>query len=111
MADTAWKAAERAHAADLGVRRIPVTGVDRHGADFTDATCAYQLKVRRALPSWLFAWQAGIVGASAVTGRIGVLVLNRPRRPRAEALVIVRWSDWLRVRPDAARFTKDSPDE
>ena len=111
MADTAWKAAERAHAADLGVRRIPVTGVDRHGADFTDATCAYQHKLRRALPSWMFRWLAGIVTTAGASGRIGVLVLNKPRRPRAEALVVLRWSDWLRVRPDAAHSTEESHDD
>ena len=101
MSDRAWKAAERRHAGDVGTTRIPVTGVDRAGADFTDARCAYQLKVRRALPSWLFDWLVGIVSTAARTNRIGVLVVNRPRQPRADALVIVRWADWLRVRPDA----------
>lgn len=108
MADTAWKAAERAHAADLGVRRIPVTGIDRDGADFADATCCYQLKVRRALPTWLFRWLTGIVATAGASGRLGILVLNRPRRPRAEALVVLRWADWLLVRPDAAHSTEES---
>lgn len=100
MADKSWKAAERAHAADVGVRRIPVTG-ERDGADFRDEQCSYQLKVRRALPSWLFTWLSGIVGAAQGTGRVGVLVLNRPRRPRAEALVIVRWADWVALHGQA----------
>lgn len=94
MADRGWKQAERAHASDLGVRRIPVTG-ERHGADFLDGVAAYQLKVRRAFPVWLFAWLAGIVATASVTGRVGVLVLNRPHSPRRDALVCLRWSDWV----------------
>ena len=70
---------------------------ERHGADFEDPTFAYQVKVRRALPTWLFRWLEGIIGRAAATGRTGVLVLNTPRSPRRNALVCLRWSDWLAV--------------
>lgn len=93
MADKGWKQAERRMAKDVGSQRIPVTG-ERHGADFADALCCYQLKVRKSLPSWLWTWLAGIVGAGKRSGRIGVLVLKQPRQRDDEALVILRWKDW-----------------
>ena len=80
-------------ATDVGSSRIPVTG-ERAGADFAGGPCAYQLKVRRALPQWLFAWLDGICAAGAKRGKVGALVLNLPRRPRRDALVVVRWQDW-----------------
>lgn len=94
MADKAWKAAERSMARDVGTTRIPVTG-ERHGADFEDALACYQLKVRNSLPGWLFTWLSGICWNAGPKGKIGVLVLNRPRRRRQDALVIVTWGDWV----------------
>jgi hypothetical protein len=45
----------------------------------------------------MFTWLDGICSAGATRNQIGALVLNRPRRPRRDALVIVRWSDWCRL--------------
>ena len=58
---------------------------------------AYQAKVRRALPAWLFDWLGGIVTTAKRHDQIGVLVLNRPRSPRRNALVVLRWSDWCEL--------------
>ena len=56
-----WKKAERMYAADVGETRLAVTG-ERAGRDFgTRGPFAYQLKTRRSLPAWLFAWLGGIV--------------------------------------------------
>lgn len=93
MADRGWKRAERMAARDMGTERIPVTG-ERHGADFMDAIACYQLKVRRALPVWLFRWLDGIVATGVRHGKAGVLVLNRPHRRRGDALVILTWRAW-----------------
>jgi len=93
MVDRAWKRSERDHARDVGTERIPVTG-ERAGADFATPLFAYQLKVRRRMPQWLFDWLDGIRGA-ATRDQVGVLVINRPRRPRRDAVVVVRWSDWV----------------
>jgi hypothetical protein len=89
MADRGWKRAERMMARDVGTSRIAVTG-ERHAADFVGGRCAYQLKVRRSLPRWLFGWLDGICGDARRREQIGVLILNLPRRPRRDALVILR---------------------
>jgi hypothetical protein len=97
MADKGWKRAERMIAADAGGQRIPVTG-ERAGADVIAGGYCYQLKVRRSLPGWLFDWLGGIVSASkARPGSTGILVLNRPRQPRRNALVVLRWCDWVDI--------------
>ena len=93
MPDKGWKAAERRYARSVGTERIPVTG-ERHGADYATKMFSYQLKIRKVIPAWLFDWLEGICGAAG-RDRIGVLVLNRPRRRTGDALVVVRHSDWV----------------
>lgn len=91
--DRGWKRAERMIAKDCGGQRIPVTG-ERHGADVSHSLFSFQLKVRRALPVWLFLWLDGICRTARGQSKVGILVLNKPRRPRREALVILRWADF-----------------
>lgn len=79
---------------DVGTQRIPVTG-ERHGADGATAMFTFQFKLRRALPQWLFAWMDGITGTARAQSKIGVLVLKRPRQEDRDALVVLRWSDWV----------------
>lgn len=93
MADKGWKAAERRMARDVGSERIPVTG-ERHGADFADGIAVYQLKVRRAIPGWLWDWLSGIQGTGQRAGKAGVLVLKRPRERDEDAVVVLSWRDW-----------------
>ena len=86
---------KRRYAGDVGETRIPVTG-ERAGRDFgTRGPFAYQLKTRKSSPVWLFAWLSGIVGTARETDQVGVLVLNRRRARRGEALVVLRWTDWV----------------
>ena len=93
VGDKGWKRAERMMARDVAEERIPVTG-ERAGRDFgSRGPFGYQLKVRRMLPKWLFEWLDGICANAARYGQIGVLVLNRPRRPRRHAVVVLRWKD------------------
>jgi len=96
MADKAWKRYERELARDIGERRIPVTGIDRDGADFTGGPYCYQAKYRKVIPSWLFSWLAGICG-TAGKDRVGVLVLNQPGKRRADSIVCLRWADWVDI--------------
>jgi len=111
MPDRGWKQAERAFARDVGTGRIPVTG-ERHGADFVADPFRYQLKIRRVLPRFLFDWLGGICASAATYGQTGVLVVNRPHRPRADALVILRWRDWVDEHgaPPAALATEAGTD-
>ncbi len=94
MPDKGWKKYERRVAGDLGGRRIPVTGIDRHGADVECAMFCVQVKLRKALPSWLWEWLGGISASAERQGKIGVLVLKKPRQQDVDALVVVRYSDW-----------------
>jgi len=89
-------------ARDVGTERIPVTG-ERDGSDFTDTIACYQLKVRRMLPAWLWAWLGGIQGTARRQGRIGVLVLRVPRMRDEEALVVLAWRDWVALHGAAGR--------
>jgi hypothetical protein len=79
-----WKAYELRCAKALGGRRIPVTGIDRAGADVVSDMFFYQVKLRKSIPSWTASDQ----------GKVGVLVLRRPRQEDADALVVLRFSDW-----------------
>jgi hypothetical protein len=90
-----WKGAERRIAADLGGQRIPVTGIDRHGADVRTPMFCVQVKLRKALPEWLWTWLAGIRNDAQPSGRVGVLVLKKPRQKDADGLVVMSYSDFL----------------
>lgn len=94
MKNRSWKAAESRFARDVGSERKPCDG-SREGADFEDALCCYQLKVRRMLPAWLWEWLTGIRGTASRSERIGCLVLKRPRQEDRDALVILSWGDWI----------------
>jgi len=60
-----------------------------------------QVKLRRALPAWLFDWLGGICGTAKITNRVGILVLKTPRMRDAEALVVLRWADWVALHGDS----------
>lgn len=94
MADKLWKAAERRLAALLGGRRIPVTGVDRHGADVESAMFAVQVKRRRSFPAWLDVWLSGICASAKQRKKIGLLVLMTPGKHDKNAMVVMRLSDF-----------------
>lgn len=92
-----WKNAERRVAEDLGGQRIPVTGIDRHGADVVTPLFHVQIKLRKALPSWLWTWLAGIRSDATPKGKVGILVLKKPRQRDAEGLVVLSYADWVEL--------------
>ena len=95
MGDKGWKKFERRCCRDMGVERQPVTG-ERHGADNAPhPVFCFQFKNRRTLPSWLFAWLGGIVQTARRGNKVGVLVLKTPAQDDADALVVLRWRDWV----------------
>lgn len=71
-----------------------MTGIDRHGADVVTPMFHCQLKLRRALPQWLFDWLGGIVADATPKGKVGILILRKPRQEDAEALVVMRYGDF-----------------
>jgi hypothetical protein len=95
MSDRGWKQFERRASRDMGVERQPVTG-ERDGADNAPHPLfCFQFKLRRALPAWLFAWLKGIVATATKHQKVGVLLLKRPHMEDADALVVLRWGDWV----------------
>lgn len=90
-----WKAYELDVAKDHGGKRIPVTGIDRDGADVVSELFHFQVKLRKSIPSWLWLWLSGIVGTASDAGKVGVLVLRKPRQLKSEALVVLRYADWV----------------
>jgi hypothetical protein len=101
--DKGWKQFERRASRDMGVERQPVTG-ERHGADNAPHPLfAFQFKLRRMLPAWLFVWLDGIVATAARDRKVGVLVLKRPRLEDGDALVVLQWRDWVDLH-GSARF-------
>ena len=90
-----WKAAERRVAADLGGSRIPVTGIDRDGADVITPLFHCQVKLRKCLPAWLWGWVSGIRSDAQPKGKIGLLILKLPRQRDTEGLVVMSYGDFI----------------
>lgn len=94
MSNTSWKQFERRMCRDVGTERIPVTG-ERHGADGATALFCFQFKLRNVFPLWLWDWTHEIATTGTRHGKVGVLVLKRPRQRDEDALVVLRWKDWV----------------
>lgn len=90
-----WKQEERRIADDLNGKRIPVTGIDRDGADVVTPLFLVQSKLRRTLPDWLFSWLWPIAAEAREQGRIGIMVLRKPRMRNADSLVVIKFDDFV----------------
>lgn len=90
-----WKGYERQVARDLSGQRVPVTGLDRHGADVRTPLFSVQVKLRNTLPDWLWGWLDGIRGSARGEGRVGILVLRKPRQRASEGIVVMSYADFL----------------
>lgn len=95
MTDRAWKAAERRTAKLLGGRRIPVTGIDRHGADVVTPLFHIQNKHGRNRPSYLDDWLSGICGTARDAEKIGLVVWSSKGEKQADAIVMMRLADFV----------------
>ncbi len=82
-------------AADLLGKRIPVTGIDRDGADVVTELFHVQVELRKMIPAWLGCWLAGICGTAQDAGKVGILILRKPRQESSEALVVMRYGDFV----------------
>ena len=94
MARNTWKARERGLAKRLGGRRIPVTGIDRHGADVETPLLCVQSKHGRNRPSYLADWLNGICGTAADKGKVGIVVWSAKGEDTDDAIVLLRLSDF-----------------
>lgn len=108
MADQGWKAFERRLCRDMGTERIPVAG-EYQEADGIAGPFCFQFKLRRVLPAYLFEWLAGICRTAVRSNRIGVLVVKLPRMRDEDALVCIRWKDWIDLHGQIER--QDAPAE
>lgn len=94
MPNTQWKAYERRIARLLGTERIPVTGA-RNGADAETPLLALQFKKRATVPAYLAHWLDGIRAAATPRGKVGVVVMQLPRRADLDSLVVLSLRDWI----------------
>jgi hypothetical protein len=93
-ARSTWKNWEWRVGKQLGGRRIPVTGLDRHGADVVTDMFHCQLKLRNTLPDWLFDWLGGI-RSTTPDGKVGILILRKPHQDNVDALVVMSYGDFV----------------
>ena len=107
--DKAWKRFERVVAEKVGGRRIPVTGLDRDGADVVAAPFLYQCKLRKNVPGYLTKWLAGITSTAAQSGNTGIIVWRAPGTLNGDALVILKLSDWVAWHGIDQAQTEQSP--
>lgn len=95
MSDKGWKQFERRISRDHGVERRPNTG-ERDGSDaMPHPLFAFQMKLRKAIPKCIREWSDGIHGAAKRDGKVGVLIVKEPGLHDANALVILRYGDWV----------------
>jgi hypothetical protein len=95
MNRSSWKRAERAIAAILGGKRIPVTG--RKGPDIAHPQLSVEVKSRTDLPQYLWEWLAQAADG-AEESKVPVVVLHRSGRVHAQDdLVVMRIGELLRL--------------
>ena len=94
MPDKAWKQFERRVARDHGCERIPVTG-ERDGADARNPMFSFSMKLRKSVPKCIREWSDAIHRAAQKDGTTGVLIVKEPGKRDENALVILRYRDWV----------------
>ena len=95
--DKGWKKFERVVAARVGGKRIPVTGLDRAGADVVAGKFFYQAKLRRGLPSYLHEWVDGIAETAKRKGAIGIVIWKQPGERVDDSIVLMKLTDWQKL--------------
>jgi hypothetical protein len=88
-----WKRRERDVAKALNGQRIPVTGVDRHGADVTTPLFAVQVKHGRRRPKHLRDWLEGIC-STAKAEQVGIVIWADNQERLDDAVVLMRMKDF-----------------
>jgi len=111
MTDKAWKATERAVAAHLGGRRVPITGRQRGDApDVAHPTYSIEVKHRRILPGWLLAAMAQARAASR-GDQLPLVVLHEGGRRHLSDLVVIPMAYFTRWYGEIRTPQGDVPEE
>ena len=53
------------------------------------------MKLRRAIPKCIRAWSDSIHSTAKRSGKLGVLIVKEPGKHDENALVILRYGDWV----------------
>ena len=94
MSDKRWKATERAVAARLGGRRVPITGRQRGDVpDVQHDWLSVEVKHRSKLPAWLHDAMSQAVAAQR-EGQLPVVVLHEAGQRHGDDFVCVRLCDF-----------------
>lgn len=89
-----WKGQEREIAELVGSHRNPNTG--EHRSDIDTPAFAYEVKKRKALPSW-FKDAVQQATRAAQEGQTGIVVFSEVSQGRkAQRYVTLRLDDWLK---------------
>ena len=91
MANTTWKASERAIAKRLGGQRVGNRG--RNTEDVAHSWLSVEVKSRRQLPAWLLNAMAQ-AERNAPAGRLPVVVLHQVGQRHDGDLVVLRLGDF-----------------
>jgi hypothetical protein len=73
-----------------------VTG-ERDGQDVESELFFYQAKLRKAIPKCIREWSDSIHRAAQKAGKVGILIVKEPGKHDDNALVIVRYADWVEL--------------
>ena len=93
--DKGWKQFERRVSRDHGCERQPVTGERDAGDSMPHPMFALQMKLRKAIPKCIRDWSDNIHRTAQRDGKIGVLIVKEPGKHDDNALVILRYRDWV----------------
>jgi len=95
MPDKSWKAFERRVSRDHGVERQPVTG-ERDGSDSQPHPLfVFSMKLRKSIPKSIREWSDSIHRCAVKYGKCGILIVKEPGKHDDNALVILRYRDWV----------------
>jgi hypothetical protein len=94
MSDKAWKRTERAVAAAIGGRRVPVTGRQRGDApDVDHPWISPEIKHRKILPAWILD-AMDQAKAAARENQLPVAILHASGKRHSSDLVVLTLGDF-----------------
>lgn len=103
MSRATWKATERAIAARLGGRRVPITGRARGDApDVEHPTLSIEVKHRASLPEWLVDAMRQ-ARAAAKPGQTPVVILHELKQRHDDDFCMVRLADLANLLDQSSR--------